>query len=279
MNREMMWKGVLLPYAFVVIVEAYAVFLYLMNFRLVQFIESTGMQFHPFGSTPAGESSTAVLYIVPIIFFTFGLAYMVRRKPRLILPIALGVSLIISSGFITLIVYWWLPLSFIPLLLFTMGIFIFTLRGDKYGTFRLPFQVWLGTGVAMLLALTFPQTTILVFCGAVAVWDMYAVFRGPLGSIAKGMKEEDRSMSFLKKMLILNVGASGIGMGDVVFYSLILMVGVSLGAAALASVFLAVAFGSLVTFYLLRSRAKGPLPGLPLPMLLSLLAIGMVTLL
>jgi hypothetical protein len=139
---------------------------------------------------------------------------------------------------------------------------------------RLPFQVWLGTGTAMMLILFFPSATLYVFAGAMAVWDLYAVFKGPLKTIAADAKDGPKGLT-VGTMLMSQVGQSALGLGDVVFYSVIEMLALEVGRLTAALTAGAIIAGVGITFYILRSGKKIALPGLPIPVLLAFVVIGL----
>ncbi len=109
---------------------------------------------------------------------------------------------------------------------------------------------------SILLALSFPLVAILVFSTMLAIFDLYAVFKGPL---SKG----------LPFALVAQVGSMMIGVGDMIFYALIpsslyLHKGVLTGLIALILVNL----GAMISAKLLEKRET--IPGLPIPLLLTL---------
>ena len=157
---------------------------------------------------------------------------------------------------IALLAYWWIGWYVAIAIPFFLGaVFLFSMRSriPRFWSslLRLPFQVWLGTGTAMLFVLLFPLVTLLALCGMMAVWDLYAVLRGPLGKMVSGMKEEDkRTRVSIGNMLMAQIGESGIGLGDIVFYSIITMIAFGLSALTGVLVIAVVALGAFITFYI-----------------------------
>jgi hypothetical protein len=76
-------------------------------------------------------------------------------------------------------------------------------------------------------------------------------------------------------MLMSQVGQSALGLGDVVFYSVIEMLALEVGRLTAALTAGAIIAGVGITFYILRSGKKIALPGLPIPVLLAFVVIGL----
>lgn len=124
-------------------------------------------------------------------------------------------------------------------------------------------------GVVALSALTgvflgysIPLITALVLVGALVVYDIVAVFKGPVGALAKSVGAGDLPGA------MYSYGELTIGMGDLVFYSLVAttaMVGFGLTS------FFGAAIGILVGTYIgFRALSRFEMfPGLPFSLLLG----------
>ena len=277
MNPRLFLGGVLAPAVFVAAVCVSAELLYIANHPLLQFLVQNDAQSHPLGSSPTAEGSLSLLYLVPIVLTTFGMAYVIRKKKRYVLPILIASAMVVSSGFIVFVDYWWLDTyAAVGLLVFLSALVVFSavssndLKAVRWlgPLLRLPFQVWLGTGTAMMLVLFFPSFTLYAFAGVMAVWDLYAVLFGPLKTIAADAKESPKGLT-MGSMLMSQVGQSALGLGDVVFYSILVMLSLEQGRLVSALVAGAIIAGVGITFYILRSGRKVALPGLPIPVLLA----------
>ena|GEM_PF-4557925 len=239
---------------------------------LLSAIVSAGIQYAPFGTSPPQESVVGVLYLVPTIAVTFGLAYAVRRNPRRWLPALMVGAMGLSSLMVAGLVYWWLPfnlsLAAAGMLLASLVLAVWKLHSH---ILALPFQVWIGSGLAMLLLLILPLVTLVALCAFAAAWDLFAVFRGPLRVVAEVVKEE----SPIGKILLLRTGPSAIGLGDIVFYCLILGIGESVSVFAGMAAFMGILGGAVITFTILSVKKPKALPGLPIPILLAFIGIGL----
>jgi len=270
--------GVLPPVLFVFVLTILAGALYEVNNPLVQYITGNNLQYDVAGTSAPSEFSAALIYVIPVIVFTFLMAYIVKKRKAWILPVVLGATFVVSSFLIALLAYWWIEwYAAIAIPVVLGAVFLLSMRSKIprlwSSLLRLPFQVWLGTGTAMMFVLLFPLVTLLALCGMMAVWDLYAVLRGPLGKMVSGMRKEDKGEVSIGNMLMAQIGESGIGLGDIVFYSIITMIAFGLGALTGVLVIAVVALGAFITFYILRTRKFPALPGLPLPMLFGFVVL------
>ncbi len=145
---------------------------------------------------------------------------------------------------------------------------------------------WLSTAVIAFVGAevgsffaTLPLATALLLPIAFSIYDIYAVFKGPLKSlVGTGEKVALVGMS-------IRLGEFTLGLGDVVFYTmlpslplaqLISPVSSVAGFAALRASFAtlgAIDVGVLATLFLLSKRKM--LPGLPIPMLLGVAVLAL----
>jgi hypothetical protein len=128
----------------------------------------------------------------------------------------------------------------------------------------------LSAEVGSYFASTIPYFTAILIPIAFSIYDIYAVFRGPLKQLITLASADSLGNVSTK------VGEFTIGMGDTVFYSMIpsiVLFQFNLGYAFLTMI--AIDIGVVVTLYLL-TRAR-LLPGLPIPMALGLLTVLLYT--
>lgn len=108
--------------------------------------------------------------------------------------------------------------------------------------------------------------TAIVLLIALAVYDLVSVYRGPIGKIAEMADLEDF------KGAVLTVGDLTIGMGDLVFYSMLVSNAmVNFGELAYVGSFAGVLIGSFLGFKMLERRDV--FPGLPIAICLGLIAM------
>lgn len=122
----------------------------------------------------------------------------------------------------------------------------------------------LGGALGAFLGVSVPtRSTILILC-FLAVYDIFAVYRGPVGKIARSGLEQLRGLSFSFKDIQM-------GLGDLTFYSMLsghmlLYFGL---VSCLASI-VGILLGCFLAFKMLER--KGMFPGLPFPILFGLTA-------
>lgn len=130
--------------------------------------------------------------------------------------------------------------------------------------------ICLGGALGTFLGTSIPTlSTILILC-FLAVYDVFAVYHGPVGKIALTGLEKLPGLSFSSKNIQM-------GLGDLVFYSMLsghMLLNFSL-ISCIASI-IGILSGCLLAFKLLER--KGMFPGLPFPILFGL-TVGFLTLL
>jgi len=129
----------------------------------------------------------------------------------------------------------------------------------------------LGGALGAFLGASVPTlSTILILC-FLAVYDAFAVYRGPVGKIARSGLEQLKGLSFSFRDIQM-------GLGDLTFYSMLsghmfLNFGLFSGLASIIGILL----GCFLAFKMLER--KGMFPGLPFPIFLGLTASFLVSLL
>ena len=144
------------------------------------------------------------------------------------------------------------------LIAITVGILVFGKR--KIG--QLAGIIFVGPLTGIFLGYSIGLITAVVLVVALIIYDIFAVFRGPVGALAKRLEPDDLPGA------MLTYGELSIGMGDLVFYSLVATVAlVNLGWLP----FLAAAVGILIGSYIaFKALAKYEMfPGLPFSLALG----------
>ncbi|MCX6820721.1 MAG: hypothetical protein NT016_02130, partial [Candidatus Aenigmarchaeota archaeon] len=119
---------------------------------------------------------------------------------------------------------------------------------------------------------------------AFALYDIYAVFAGPLKTLMSQLtrsnlpKVKKPSLKLVRRSLNLgvlaaNIGGFMIGTGDLVFYSMTVAAAFALaGIGGTIATMVALNAGVALTFYIL-TKYKKVLPGLPIPIFLGVLTL------
>lgn len=223
----------------------------------------------PFSEDPAGSLGNAIYFVVLVGFGASILLFLLKRKSHRLIAVVTGFSLA-AAAFLLSFVYLSAALTLLGLPLFEVlipastvltaftcyvifntrsrvGDFIVVLVGGALGAF-------LGACVSTLSA-------ILILC-FLAAYDAFAVYRGPVGKIAREGLEKFRGLSFSFRDIHM-------GLGDLTFYSMLaghmlIYFGLLPCLASVAGILL----GCFLAFKMLEKG--GVFPGLPFPIAFGL---------
>jgi presenilin-like A22 family membrane protease len=125
--------------------------------------------------------------------------------------------------------------------------------------------LFLGGALGAFLGIFIPTISAVLILAFLAVYDIFAVYRGPVGKIAQRGLEELRGLSFSFRNVQM-------GLGDLTFYSM--LTGLVLAAAGPIVCFASV-IGVLIGVFLVLKmlERRGMFPGLPFPVFLGLLPL------
>ena len=131
--------------------------------------------------------------------------------------------------------------------------------------------VGVGGALGIFFGKFIPLDSAALILAFLAIYDVIAVYRGPVGKIAQSGSglDEHQGLSFSFKDIQM-------GLGDLVFYSMltgVIFFNFSSIFPTIAAI-IGILAGSIITFYMLER--KGIFPGLPFPIMLGL-AGGLVT--
>ena len=133
------------------------------------------------------------------------------------------------------------------------------------GTARNIVVIFLGGALGVFLGGSIPVVSALLILAFLAVYDVIAVYKGPVGKIADSGLDQLKGLSFSFREIQM-------GLGDLVFYSMlcsVMLLNTDFGGWAPYLLSLAgVLVGSFLTFIMLKK--KGVFPGLPIPIFLGL---------
>ena len=123
----------------------------------------------------------------------------------------------------------------------------------------------LGGALGAFLGNSIPTLSAISILGVLAVYDVFAVYYGPVGKIAHSGLEQLRGLSFSFKEVQM-------GLGDLTFYSMLATrVLVSSGPFFCLASFAGIMVGVFLAFKMLEK--KGMFPGLPFPIALGLVPL------
>jgi hypothetical protein len=123
----------------------------------------------------------------------------------------------------------------------------------------------LGGALGAFLGVSIPTQSAILILGFLAVYDVFAVYRGPVGKIANRGLEQLRGLSFSFKDVQM-------GLGDLTFYSMLVSrVLANAGPVFCLASTTGVLIGVFLAFKMLEK--KGMFPGLPFPIALGLIPL------
>lgn len=279
-KRVTPWN-LLVAAAVVVAIQLFAILITSQNLPLYSsLVGSSGPSYAPAGTSPLGSVLNAAILVAFAFVLTVGLVWLLRRRRVRSFKVLVFASVGFSAFFLTLItadifaVNYFppsleLPIAFgVPsLVVVLIGYTIFVKENQWLATVTLAL---VGAEVGSFFAETLSPWTALAVPIAFALYDIYAVFKGPLKALigtAPGVALVGMS---------IKAGEFTLGLGDVVFYSLLPSLAFfqfydSHGIFPALYTMLAIDVGMTITLFLLSRRRL--LPGLPIPMLLGVLVI------
>ena len=243
--------------------------------------QSTAIPVTPIpNNTPAAPLGNA-LYFVIIVAISATLFYLlIKRRSKRIIKGLIVVAMTTASLLLSL-VYLNAILNYFPsldtlLILILLSVAITVLF--DLAIFRLSniprnaAVVGIGGALGIFFGFSIPLWSAVLILAFLGVYDVFAVYRGPVGKIAQSSAGMDQlqGLSFSFKDIEM-------GLGDLVFYS---MLTGAMFFSFLPSILpclvsiVGIMAGSIITFFMLER--KGIFPGLPFPIMLGL-AGGLIT--
>ncbi len=270
----------------VAIVQLVALLITLRNLPTYQaIVQSGGSSFAPAGTTPAGSALNAIFLVAFAFVATLALVRILRRKMVFSFKVLVFGSVAISAFLLTLVtaddvVYQYVPPDVEGPLVFGVSLLVVALIAYTIFVKNRPWLstvilAFVGAEVGSFFGVTLNLETALLLPIAFSLYDIYAVFRGPLKQLV-GMGQSVALVG-----MSIRAGEFTLGLGDVVFYTMLPSIALaqlsrtaSVGMAATTAVATmgVIDVGVVMTLYLLSKKRL--LPGLPIPMLLGVLALG-----
>ena len=230
----------------------------------------------PFPENVAGSLGNA-FYFVVLVGFGATLLYLLLkwRSHRLINAItgfAITTAIFMLSIIYTFSVLSGFNIPYVEAIILTLSALI-TVLADL-AIFRMQnnlsdvIVLGLGGALGAFLGASIPTMSAVVILAALAIYDAFAVYYGPLGKIAHTGLDQFRGLSFSFKDIQM-------GLGDLTFYSMLSghMLIYSGFIPCLASM-IGISLGCLLAFRMLKKR--GMFPGLPFPIFFGL-GLGLLT--
>ena len=274
-------RNLLLAAAVVILIQLVALSITSQNLPVYSsIVSSTGPSYAPAGTSVVGSAINAVLLVAFAFALTVALVVLLRRKMVMSFKVVIFGSVAFSAFVLTLVTAdvfalnflpasWELPVAFgVPSLMVVLIAYtIFVKNVPWLATIILAF---VGAEVGSFFAETLSPWTALALPIAFSVYDIYAVFKGPLKALI------GTAPNIALVGMSIKAGEFTLGLGDVVFYTLLPSLALfqfypQFGLLPAALTIAAIDVGMVITLYLLSKRRL--LPGLPIPMLLGVLVI------
>jgi len=197
---------------------------------------------------------------------------LLRRKSHrlvtLLIGFALTMAVFVLSLFYLSIIAAFFDVPYVDATILTLSV-IATIVAD-YALFKTNSKfasviiLGIGGGLGAFLGLSIPTTSTVLILIFLAFYDVFAVYRGPVGKIANIGLDQLRGLSLSFKEV-------QIGLGDFTFYSMLSgHMLLNYGYVPCLASIIGIAIGCVFSFRMLEK--KGMFPGLPLPIFLGLAA-------
>ncbi len=227
---------------------------------------------------PAGQSTGgSMLNSFILIIFTFAMTtimlMLIKFRKLLILKIlmilSIGIGTFLTSYIIFNLIFYnvvsWNIAFLFATMISILGILSFMFPSKNVYTILTSFILASLYGTSLSLFIKPPTVFMIpVFFG---LYDIYTVFRGPLKSLINESKN-----NFNLNPMVVNIKNINIGLGDLIFYSMIPSVALLLSNLFVAFIIIIViSIGIHLTLYFLRKFEL--FPGLPIPIFLSIFTL------
>jgi len=227
------------------------------------------------GDTFSGASLNALYFVAALGITATAMLVLVRRGKLSLLKQFVKVAVVFVCFTVTL---WYLSivLSLLPITIsdsvaldvtlalsvavaLVLGYFVFGKGKNR----QLAGVILLSSLTGVFLGRNIPTLTVLILSGALVIYDIVAVFRGPVGALARTIEVGDLPGA------MFNYKELTIGMGDMVFYSLLAMTAeAGFGPLSFLGAGIGIVGGAFLGFKSLQKYEM--FPGLPFSLLLGI---------
>ena len=247
--------------------------------------QSTAIPVTPIpGNTPAAPVFNALYFVIIVAASAVVFYLLIMRRSKRIIKGLIVVAMTTASLLLSLVYLnailnassaYFPSLDTLPVLILLSVVItaLFDLAIFRLGSIpRNIAVIGIGGALGIFFGFSIPLWSSVLILVFLAAYDVYAVYRGPVGKIAQssGGMDQLQGLSFSFKDIQM-------GLGDLVFYS---MLTGAMFFSFLPSILpclmsiVGIMAGSIITFFMLEK--KGIFPGLPFPIMLGL-AAGLIT--
>ncbi|MDA4121500.1 MAG: presenilin, partial [Thaumarchaeota archaeon] len=243
----------------------------------VQIVNSAGYSFNLLGPTPAGATGNAIILVGLAFVLTLALVWLLRKKMVMSFRLAIFGSTALSAFILTSLTADVFAQNYLPPILevpvaygsasVVVALIAYTIFVKNRLWLSTLILAFVGAEVGSFFAETLSPFTALALPIAFSLYDIYAVFRGPLKQLI------GTAPNIALVGMSIKAGEFTLGLGDIVFYTMLPSLAFFwVGTFAAIATLVAIDVGVVVTLYLLSKRRL--LPGLPIPMLLGVLTFA-----
>lgn len=237
----------------------------------------TDIPITPIPETTPGAAVGNALYFVVLIALAATVFYiLIKRRSKRIIKTLIVVALTTASLLLSLIYlyalfanvqnadYYVIPLSIAITVIFDLSIFKFG------GVPRDAVVIFIGGALGIFFGKFIGLWSAVLILAFLAIYDVFAVYKGPVGKIAESGLDQLQGLSFSFKDIQM-------GLGDLVFYSMLtgaMFFSFLPSIIPTVAAIIGILVGSMITLFMLER--KGIFPGLPFPIMLGL-ALGLLS--
>jgi presenilin-like A22 family membrane protease len=218
----------------------------------------------------SGPLSNALYFVVLVALSATVFYILLKRKSRKLIFALIAVALTTASLLLSIVYlsaifayapsldFLVLPLSILVTVVFDLAIFRLGSRARNLAV------VLLGGGLGVFFGVSVPFFSAVLILVFLAVYDVFAVYYGPVGKIAYSGLDQLQGLSYAFKDVQM-------GLGDLVFYSMLsgsLLFEFQPNLLPCFVSIIGITAGSLLTLVMLEKR--GIFPGLPFPIAFGL---------
>jgi len=227
-------------------------------------------------NTATGPLGNAMFFMILIAISATMFYFLLKQKNlkaiKVIIFLAMSaasmmLSMIYLSIFLVNLNFYNFPLiiglSLFITVLFNLAIF-------KYTKVQSIAVICLGGAFGALFSFLLPLYSTIAILIVIAIYDIFAVYRGPVGKIAQSGMEQLNGLSYSFKDMQM-------GLGDLFFYAILtcnMFYNFPDSPLPTIMAIIGICAGAVITFFMLEK--KGIFPGLPFPIALGL-ALGFIT--
>jgi hypothetical protein len=217
------------------------------------------------------------LYIVALVAIGATMCYFMLKRNNLKL-IKVVISLVMTMAsillslvyFSTLLAYTSFYSDFLVIVLSILTTALFDLVIFKFTKYQSVAIMCIGGALGVFFSFLIPLYSTIVILIFLSIYDIFAVYRGPVGKIAQAGLDNFPGLSYSFKNIQM-------GLGDLVFYAVLMgTMFFSFPSSILPAIMslVGICIGVVITFFILEKREI--FPGLPFPIAIGL-AFGLIT--